>query len=78
MNTGFVDRSPRRGSRSKSTSRRELVDFCARWLLDEFAEVDMNALDLPPFALVDGQREIQLTEGENLIGRDPDVRICIR
>ena len=26
----------------------------ARWLLDEFAEVDMNALDLPPFALVDG------------------------
>jgi hypothetical protein len=28
-------------------------DF-AHWLLDEFAEVDMNALDLPPFALVDG------------------------
>ena len=26
----------------------------AQWLLDEFAEVDMNALDLPPFALVDG------------------------
>ncbi len=26
----------------------------ALWLLDEFAEVDMNALDLPPFALVDG------------------------
>jgi hypothetical protein len=26
----------------------------AGWLLDEFAEVDMNALDLPPFALVDG------------------------
>ena len=28
-------------------------DF-ARYLLDEFAAVDMNALDLPPFALVDG------------------------
>ena len=27
----------------------------AQWLLDEFAAVDMNALDLPPFALVDGQ-----------------------
>ena len=27
----------------------------ARWLLDEFAAVDMNALDLPPMALVDGQ-----------------------
>ena len=27
----------------------------ARWLLDEFAAVDMNALDLPPLALVDGQ-----------------------
>jgi hypothetical protein len=27
----------------------------AHWLLDEFAEVDMNALDLPPFALVDGR-----------------------
>ena len=26
----------------------------AQWLLDEFAAVDMNALDLPPFALVDG------------------------
>ena len=26
----------------------------ARWLLDEFAAIDMNALDLPPFALVDG------------------------
>jgi len=26
----------------------------ARWLLGEFAAVDMNALDLPPFALVDG------------------------
>lgn len=27
----------------------------AHWLLDEFAEIDMNALDLPPLALVDGQ-----------------------
>jgi hypothetical protein len=26
----------------------------AQWLLEEFAAVDMNALDLPPFALVDG------------------------
>ena len=26
----------------------------ARYLLEEFAAVDMNALDLPPFALVDG------------------------
>ena len=26
----------------------------AHWLLDEFAALDMNALDLPPFALVDG------------------------
>ena len=26
----------------------------AGWLLEEFAAVDMNALDLPPFALVDG------------------------
>jgi hypothetical protein len=26
----------------------------AHWLLEEFAEVDMNALDLPPLALVDG------------------------
>lgn len=26
----------------------------AQYLLDEFAAVDMNALDLPPFALVDG------------------------
>ncbi len=26
----------------------------ALWLLEEFAAVDMNALDLPPFALVDG------------------------
>ena len=26
----------------------------AQWLLDEFALVDMNALDLPPFALADG------------------------
>ncbi len=26
----------------------------AEWLLDEFAEVDMNALDIPPLALVDG------------------------
>jgi hypothetical protein len=26
----------------------------AHWLLEEFAAVDMNALDLPPFALVDG------------------------
>lgn len=27
----------------------------AGWLLEEFAEVDMNALDIPPLALVDGQ-----------------------
>jgi hypothetical protein len=27
----------------------------AQWLLEEFAEVDMNALDIPPLALVDGQ-----------------------
>ena len=27
----------------------------AEWLLDEFAAVDMNALDIPPLALVDGQ-----------------------
>jgi hypothetical protein len=27
----------------------------AHWLLEEFAEVDMNALDVPPLALVDGQ-----------------------
>ncbi len=27
----------------------------AHWLLEEFAEVDMNALDIPPLALVDGQ-----------------------
>ena len=27
----------------------------ASWLLEEFAEVDMNALDIPPLALVDGQ-----------------------
>jgi hypothetical protein len=27
----------------------------AQWLLDEFAVVDMNALDIPPLALVDGQ-----------------------
>ena len=26
----------------------------AHWLLEEFAEVDMNALDIPPLALVDG------------------------
>ena len=26
----------------------------ANWLLEEFAEVDMNALDIPPLALVDG------------------------
>ena len=26
----------------------------ASWLLEEFAEVDMNALDIPPLALVDG------------------------
>ena len=26
----------------------------AHWLLNEFAEIDMNALDLPPLALVDG------------------------
>ena len=26
----------------------------AHWLLEEFAEVDMNALDVPPMALVDG------------------------
>jgi hypothetical protein len=27
----------------------------SEWILDEFADADMNALDIPPLALVDGQ-----------------------
>lgn len=38
----------------------------ADWLLEEFAEVDMNALDIPPLALVDGHLSVAVGTPESL------------
>jgi hypothetical protein len=38
----------------------------AQWLLEEFAEVDMNALDIPPLALVDGHLSTAVGVPESL------------